>query len=220
MKTGILKIEKAIACGLVISIAAALISGMSVCAKQYDDIRNGMLRLHILANSDSAGDQQLKLNVRDKILAQSAELFKTAANKTEAEKNVRAKLPEITKIAENEIKREGYSYPVKAQLVNMYFTVRTYGTVTLPAGYYDAVRITIGAAKGHNWWCVLFPPLCVPSVQKTESKKIDEILNPGEVCIVKNPGKPDIAIKLKSVELFEQAKEFLEQHIESIKLPF
>lgn len=213
MKTKILKIEKAVICGLVISIAAAMISGMSVCAKQYDDIRNGVLRLHILANSDSKADQQLKLNVRDKILAQSAELFKTASNKQEAEKNVRAKLPEIVSIAQAEIKKEGYSYPVKAQLVNMYFTSRTYGKVTLPAGNYDAVRVTIGAAKGHNWWCVLFPPLCVPSVQKAESKKIDDILSPGEVCIVKNPGKPDVELKLKSVEFLEQAKDFIKSHI-------
>jgi stage II sporulation protein R len=215
MKTKLLKIEKAIICGLLITVTAATVSGLSVFAQQYKQITTDVLRLHILANSDSNSDQQLKLNVRDKILAQSAELFQNAASRAEAEANVRPKLPEIEAIAEAEIKKEGYNYPVKAELVNMYFPNRTYGDITLPAGYYDAVRVTIGAAKGHNWWCVLYPALCLPTADEKTSQKIGDVLSPGEVYIVKNTNKPDIAIKLKSVELFEQFECFLQTNFSS-----
>jgi stage II sporulation protein R len=208
----LLKIEKAVLCGLVIAIMASSLSGFSVFSAQCNDIRGRVLRLHILANSDSKADQQLKLNVRDRILAQSSQLFKESKTKAEAEKNVRSKLPEIAKIAQAEIKKEGYSYKVSARLVHMYFTTRTYGDITLPAGDYDAVRITIGAAKGHNWWCVLFPSLCVPAARKTQDKALSDVLTTNEVRIVKGSGKPGIVIKFKTVELCEQFKSFLKSH--------
>ena len=208
----LLKVEKAILFGLLITVAAATISGYSVFATQCGDIRGSVLRLHILANSDTTADQQLKLNVRDKILAQSALLFKTVKTKAEAEENVRAKLPEIIKIAQAEVKKEGYSYTVGAALVHMYFTTRTYGSITLPAGDYDAVRITIGAAKGHNWWCVLFPSLCLPAAEGTQSQELSDVLSPNEVRIVESYGRKDVVIKFKTVELCEQFKDFLKSH--------
>jgi stage II sporulation protein R len=208
----LLKIEKAVLLGLVIAVIASSLSGFSVFSTQCGDIRSRVLRLHILANSDTKVDQQLKLHVRDRILADSAVLFKTTKTKAEAEKDVRAKLPEIIKIAQNEVKREGYAYKVGAKLVHMYFTTRTYGAVTLPAGDYDAVRVTIGAAKGHNWWCVLFPSLCLPAAEKTQSKKLADVLTPAEVRIVKGKGRPDIVIKFKTVELYEQLRQFLKTH--------
>lgn len=212
MNRKLLHIEKAILCGLLIAVTAALISGFSVVATQCNDVRHDVLRLHILANSDTKADQQLKLNVRNKILADSSELFTTAKNRAEAEKNVKTKLPEIEKIAQAEIKKEGYSYSVKARLVNMYFTTRTYGNVTLPAGYYDAVRVTIGAARGHNWWCVLFPPLCLPASGVTQSKMLSDVLSPGEVGVIKDSGKPTTVIKFKSIEMLEQMKNYLRTH--------
>lgn len=208
----LLKIERAILLGLVISIAAATLSGYSVFSQQCDDIRGRVLRLHILANSDSAADQHLKLNVRDKILEQSDEIFGNAKSKEEAEANARERLPEIIKIAKDEVTREGYSYDVNAQLVNMYFTTRTYGDVTLPAGYYDAVRITIGKAQGHNWWCVLFPSLCLPAAQTNEIDELNSVLPPNEVGIVRAPEGKEVVIKFKIVELCEQFKNFLRSH--------
>lgn len=208
----LLKIEKAVILGFLITILAASFSGFSVFASQCSDIRGRVLRLHILANSDSKADQQLKLNIRDKILEKSQELFVTASNKEQAEKNAREKLPEIIKTAQDEVNREGYKYKVNARLVNMYFTTRTYGKLTLPAGYYDAVRITIGEAKGHNWWCVLFPSLCIPACEGQQNHKLSDVLTPGEVNIVENSDKPDITIKFKTVEVFEQFNDFLKSH--------
>lgn len=210
----ILKIEKAVICGLIITILASTLTSFTVFANQCGDIRQKVLRLHILANSDSRADQALKLNIRDRILAESAKLFKTSNSKKQAEVSVSAELPEIQRIAEDEIKKEGYRYGVSARLVHMYFNTRTYGSVTLPAGDYDAVRITIGAAKGHNWWCVLFPPLCLPAAATDENAKtIEDVLAPGEVGIVKSPGKPDVVVKFKVLEWLEEAKDFLTQKL-------
>lgn len=207
------KVEKAVLLGLLITVFAASLSGFSVFAKQCSDIRGKVLRLHIIANSDSKADQQLKIKVRDKILSESKELFVAADSKEEAEENVRAKLPEIIKIAQNEVKKEGFDYKVNAQLVNMYFTTRTYDNITLPAGYYDAVRITIGEAKGHNWWCVLFPSLCIPASSDEQKQEISDVLTPDEKDIVENSDKPDITIKFKTVELFEQCNDFFKTHV-------
>lgn len=208
----LLKIEKAVLFGLIITILASSLSGFSVFSTQCGDIRGRVLRLHILANSDSASDQQLKLNVRDRILGQSSDLFKEAKTKAQAEKNIRVKLPEVAKIAQNEITREGYRYKVSAKLVHMYFTTRAYGNIVLPAGDYDAVRVTIGAAKGHNWWCVLFPSLCVPAARKNQTKLLSDVLTPNEVYLVKSSRRPNVVIKFKTVELCQRFKHFLKSH--------
>lgn len=195
------KIEKAVLCGIIIAILVAMVSDFSAFAKQCDEIRGSCLRLHILANSDSVSDQNLKLKVRDKILSDSSELFITAANKSQAMADVRKNLDKIKEIAQKEVYSEGYNYPVNVELVNMYFTTKTYGDVTLPAGDYDAVRVLIGTAKGHNWWCVMFPPLCLPSAEGTV--KLDKVLSKNQTSIVKGNKKPQIQIKFKVVEIYE-----------------
>lgn len=125
-----------------------------------------VLRLHILANSDSDGDQVLKLCVRDAVLEQCGELFSPAQNRQEAESQARAALDQLRQTAQAEVRRQGYDYPVTASLVKMYFPTRQYETFTLPAGRYEAVRLVIGSGQGHNWWCMLFPQLCLPAAQE------------------------------------------------------
>ena len=121
-----------------------------------------MLRLHILANSDSIDDQALKLKVRDKVLAQTEALFRSQPeNAADAEQLVAEHLETLEQTAQQLVWDEGYSYAVKAQLVEMPFDDRTYGEWTMPAGDYEALRITIGEAAGQNWWCVMYPSLCV-----------------------------------------------------------
>jgi stage II sporulation protein R len=195
------KIEKAILCGLIIAILASILTDFSAFAQQCDEIRGSVLRLHILANSDSVSDQNLKLKVRDKILSESGELFTATQNKTQAIADIKKNLDKIKEVAQNEVYSEGYQYPVNVELVNMYFTTKTYGDITLPAGDYDAVRILIGTAKGHNWWCVLFPPLCLPSAEGTV--KLNNVLNNNQTRIVKGNSKPRIKIKFKAVEIYE-----------------
>jgi stage II sporulation protein R len=210
------KLEKSVLCAFLTAIIAMSATSFTVFAQQCDDIRDKVFRLHILANSDSAADQALKLKVRDQILAVSGDLFATTGDKAQAEETVKENLSRITQIAQQEVQQEGYTYQVTAHVVNMYFTTRTYGNVTLPAGYYDALRIEIGAAKGHNWWCVLFPPLCLPSAQGKE--KMDDVLSTGECGIVTNGGQ-SVVIKFKVVELYESAKKNLQSVVAQFSSP-
>ncbi len=125
---------------------------------------------------------------------------------------VAKRLPQIQKTAQDEVYRRGYRYPVKAQMTNMYFNTREYGNVTIPAGMYDALRITIGSGNGHNWWCVLFPALCLPAAEAPS--KLEDVLDKDEMHVVK--GNDNYIVKFKSVEMYEQFRSWLSQQ----KLPF
>jgi len=154
----------------------------------------------VLANSDSDADQALKLKVRDSITAKAAGLFDVAGDEQDAIETARAHLPELQQAAEQRILSEGYNYPVEVEIVHMYFTTRTYDAGTLPAGMYDAVRVTIGEGKGHNWWCVVFPPICVATATDG-AKKLDDVLNTKGQDIVEQPQKYEV--RFKAVEIAE-----------------
>ena len=149
------------------------------------DISDEVFRLHILANSDSDKDQSLKLRVRDKVLSHTEALFNSAKSKQEAEQLVSDNIQTIADIAAKEIFDNGYNYSVKVQIVKMHFSTRRYENFTLPAGMYDALRITIGEGRGHNWWCVMFPSLCISSPADSE-EKAKEVFSNGEYEVVKN----------------------------------
>jgi stage II sporulation protein R len=195
--------EKSVICAFLAALMILSVSDFTAFAQQCSDIRQKVFRLHILANSDSTADQALKLKVRDEILSVSGTLFAETGDKQQAEETVKTNLDKIRTIAQQEVYDEGYSYKVGVEIVNMFFTTRTYSDVTLPAGNYDALRITIGAAKGHNWWCVLFPPLCLQSAESTE--KLTDVLGDNETGIVTNSGQ-NYVIKFKTLEIIEDAK--------------
>ena len=169
--------------------------------KDCDTLREEFLRLHILANSDSEEDQRIKLAVRDHLL--SLGLFTEETDKSQTVKAAQAQLPMIEAAANSELLRQGSSDTAKAELVRMYFTTRVYENVTLPAGYYDAVRITIGEGAGKNWWCVLYPPLCIPAASAEEPL---DILSPEEQDIVTEEG---YEVRFFLVELYENFCRFL-----------
>ena len=194
------KIEKAILFGLILSI---IVGNFSVFASDCNTIRSNVLRLHILANSDSEADQALKLKVRDRILSETGELFESASGLENAEETAKQSLQYVKLIAENEIQKQGYDYPVSVELCNMFFNTRQYEEVTMPAGRYDAVRITIGEAKGQNWWCVLYPPLCIPAAQPQQ--ELDQVLNQEEMAVVN--ASPKYEVRFAFIELFERIKE-------------
>ena len=123
----------------------------------YDDT----LRLHILANSDQSEDQKLKLEIRDRILLKYGKMLKGGESITEAKESVEQLLPEIEEDARVWIGELGYNYDVKASLSVEWYETREYEDFTLPAGYYSSLRIIIGEGKGQNWWCVMYPPLCM-----------------------------------------------------------
>ena len=174
---------------------------------QCDNISRDVFRLHILANSDSDHDQSVKLKVRDRVLEYSKGLFESAKSKQGAESLVSSNLDNITRVAQNELKDLGCDQTVKAEIKKMYFTTRYYDSYTLPSGMYDALRITIGSGKGHNWWCVMYPSICV-SAAAEQDEKAKQALDDDEYEIIKNE---KYSYKFKVVELFEMMKTIFEK---------
>ena len=164
------------------------------------EIPNNVFRFHILANSDTEEDQTLKLKVRDKVLERTKILFDTANSKSDAEEFVKANLETIEEIAQNEVYKNGYNYPVKAEIVNMHFDTRRYESYTLPAGIYDALRITIGNAEGHNWWCVMYPSICISTADEGKDRAKD-VLSDDEYSVVTDD---KVVYKFFIVELFQK----------------
>jgi len=143
--------------------AAILLASFASFANKCDNIQGEVLRLHILARSDSEEDQNLKYRLRDYLINDMEKYFAEADTLEEAKLITAAKLSEIEENARRFIVGEGYGYDVGVSLENVYFTTRVYENITLPAGNYDALRVIIGEGEGKNWWCVLFPPLCLPA---------------------------------------------------------
>ena len=144
---------------------------------QCREISDKVFRVHILANSDSEADQKLKLRVRDALVNAGEEILKDVDSKEEAERLIEKNIPKLKSIAENVVFQNGYDYPIDLEITNMYFDTRHYGNITMPGGFYDALRVKIGKAEGKNWWCVMFPSLCIYSVSKTET--LEENLSDG-----------------------------------------
>lgn len=189
---------------LEISLLAALaLCILGACAqipfaKACEDIRADTLRLHVIANSDEAADQAVKLAVRDAILAQSETLFCEADSKQAAERALESRLAEIKRIADETLASRGFDYTARVTVAETQFDTRTYESFVLPAGNYTALRVELGAAQGKNWWCVLYPALCVPTAQPDEpledyTEQEREIVTGGE--------KYEIRFKLE--ELFQ-----------------
>ncbi len=192
------KVELSILIGLILSI---VLSSFSAFGLDCQSISGEVLRLHILANSDSDEDQALKLRVRDAILEHSPELFSGSNTLADAILDAEQSLDEIKEIAEKEIRESGFDYPVKAYITKMPFETRKYDNVTLPAGEYTAPRIEIGAAEGQNWWCVLFPSLCIGAAQG--GSELSDVLSQREEDIVT---QPKFEAKFAIVEFIERLK--------------
>lgn len=148
-------------------IAASVILGsFSAFSRECEEIQGEVLRLHIPANSDSSEDQRIKLALRDFVLEKYGTALSGCGSLDEAEKTVGGLLPEIEADCREFLAERGVGYSARAELVEMYFTTREYDRVILPAGNYTALRITLGSGEGHNWWCVIFPSLCLPAVSE------------------------------------------------------
>lgn len=132
--------------------------GAAVASGDYT--KAGIVRLHVLANSDTPEDQALKRKVRDAVIDYLKPGMATSANRSEAEAILRRQIPMIEEIAQQVVRSNGFDYMVRVELGQHLFPVKTYGNLALPAGNYQALRVLIGEAEGQNWWCVLFPPLC------------------------------------------------------------
>lgn len=186
---------------LMLGLAFTLISSMmGRTVETGSEIRSETLRLHIIANSDSEADQELKLKVRDAVMASTGELFAEVSGKTEAVAVAEYSADDIKAISENVIASEGFDYSVQVEVTEMWFETRSYDGFTLPAGDYDAVRIIIGAGEGKNWWCVMYPALCIPGAE-------EQLLRYGEnAAFISGSG---YEIRFAVIEWFESIKNIL-----------
>ena len=186
----------------------------TICAVSYaqnisTDIANSVFRLHVIANSDSQEDQNLKYKVRDNLLSYMNKICKNAQSKSEAIEIAKKHENDFKNIALETIKNEGYSYNVKINIGNFEFPTKHYGDISLPSGYYDAFRVEIGEAKGQNWWCVMFPPLCFVDVSSgvvpEDSKEmLENNLSEEEFALVSDKSNAEIQFKFKLLELFNK----------------
>ena len=144
---------------LLLALAAAILWGAASLSRQ-EDLGRKVIRLHVIANSDSPEDQALKLRVRDRVLARAQEILEQSADMEQAEQALTAALPELTREARETLAAEGCAQPVQARLEPAEFPTKDYDGFSLPAGKYLALRVIIGQGAGQNWWCVVFPPLC------------------------------------------------------------
>ena len=162
-------------------------------------IRENTLRLHILANSDSPADQALKLKIRDAVLSCSGELFSGCDTRQKMISAAQEQLPKIQQVAEKTALHNGYELPVTVSVTDMFFETRRYDHVILPAGTYTAVRIELGAAAGKNWWCVLYPPLCVSAAQTGFTEEEAQISD----SLIQQDALPRYRARLAVVEWWE-----------------
>ena len=197
---------------MVIILSILLFAYISICAISYaqnvsSDIANSVFRLHVIANSDSQEDQNLKYKVRDNLLNYMNLICKDCSSKQEAIEIVKQNKQIFEQIAKDTIKEQGYSYPVEVTIGNFEFPTKHYGDISLPAGFYDALKIKIGEAKGQNWWCVMFPPLCFVDISSgivPESSKelMEDNLSEEEFALVSNSSNGEIQFKFKLLEFF------------------
>ena len=147
--------------------------------RECDGIRQNILRLHVIAASDSEEDQKIKLKLRDELLVKGKEIFSQSDSKKEAEYKIKESLSLLQNTADSFLKKEGASHRATVSLEKSWFPTRRYEGYTLPAGYYDALKVVIGKGEGQNWWCVMFPALCLPAAKK-DGNIFDGILTEGE----------------------------------------
>ncbi len=194
---------KAIICGFIFSVLFSFLNFTGKC----EGISNKILRLHIIANSDTREDQELKLKVRDRVLNDFGYELQNVKDIMCAENIAMENLEKIKIIAQDEITKNGFDYCVNTEIVNMHFNTRSYENITLPAGNYNALRITIGKACGKNWWCVMFPPLCLPAC--SSDMCLNDVLNDSECSVVSSC---NYEIEFKIIEIFTQVNELVDEY--------
>ena len=189
---------------LFLGLGAALIWG-AAAADSQQAVSDKVVRLHVLANSDSEEDQALKLRVRDKILARTTALLEASADRAEAEGLIRGELLELERIAAQEIAAAGYDYSVTAQVTDTSFPTKEYEGFSLPAGEYLALRIVIGEGAGQNWWCVVFPPLCTAASSDVPAAALAAGFSEDEVKLITEESG-GYRLKFKTIEWLETLK--------------
>lgn len=201
------------------------VSASNEIVYDYESVQNEIIRFHVIANSDSDKDQELKLKVRDEVIKFLSPLLDKSSSIEESRKILKENDEEVKKIAKKVIKENGYEYGVESQLSRENFPEKIYGNIILPQGEYEAYRILIGKSSGQNWWCVMFPPLCFIDVTKGEiaynetERQMNEVVNKNEEDIKNQVNNKVIEnnINDKNNPHIKEDKEDLNQKIEEKK---
>lgn len=197
------KVRKNIELGVLFGLICAIVLSFARFEVRCDELRENILRLHIIANSDSEADQSLKLAVRDEILKSSTDIFKDCRDISSACNIAKTQLDVIADKANSVIKQNGFNYTAAATVDDAYFETRQYDDFTLPAGTYKSLIVNLGEGKGKNWWCVVFPCVCVPTADDAE---LSDSVSEGAAQTAQNPQK--YIMKFKTAEIYEEFKKF------------
>lgn len=191
--------------GTAILIAILLIAGAYSYRSHtlQENIAKEILRFHVIANSNTKEDQELKLKVRDRIGTYLQDKLTGAENLAECEQIVKEHLSQLENCAQEVIAEEGYDYTVDAVLEDADFPVKTYGSYTFPKGKYRALKVAIGEGKGENWWCVMYPNLCFANsvyeiIDEKSKEKLEEVLKTEDYAEIMAEG--EIKVKFKYLE--------------------
>lgn len=191
--------------GIIISVMVGAFCSKAYADKVQRDLAENVIRFHVIANSDSENDVALKLIVRDEVIKLLEEKLDGCHNKNESRKIIEENLGEIEEAAKNVSAKNGFHYDIKAEICEDVFPLRQYGDVRMPAGNYEALKISIGKAQGHNWWCVVYPPLCFADIASGEITAESEnrlVAEGSSVLVESHEAVPEF--KFKVVEFWKE----------------
>lgn len=201
-----MKFQKILVLGCVLVLCLAICNILPIHGEEK--IYESVVRLHVLANSDSEEDQALKLKVRDAILSYVSPLVIDCKSREEALEILQGQMVSIEKIAQETVMTEGYEYTVDVTLTLEEYPTRNYETMSFPSGQYVSLRVLIGEAEGQNWWCVLFPPLCMSAASEKSSNEDAFIavgLNSDQYKIITESDNTKYRLRFKILEAIEGA---------------
>lgn len=184
-------------------IVVVCLASCAATIRSQEQLAEKVVRLHVLANSDSEEDQALKLVVRDAILQETEELLESTETRAEVEGLLRGQLLELEQLANETVKRAGYNDSVTVELEEAEFPTRTYESFSLPAGEYLALRVLIGNAEGQNWWCVVFPPLCTVAAAEFPETVEKAGFSDEEIALITEESAGYV-LKFRLLELFQK----------------
>ena len=194
---------------LLLGVALAALAGVWLDRSQAA-LADQVIRLHVLANSDSEADQALKLKVRDRVLETASDYFVPGATLEETRAVLTEHLADLAAAGADQVAQEGYRYPVTVSLEdNYWFPTKQYTDFALPAGEYTALRVVIGEGDGQNWWCVVFPPLCLGSVSETAAQTaLSDGFTQDQVSLITGEDEGYV-VKFEAIELWEEFQHWL-----------
>lgn len=198
------QIKISVLCGLIVAIFVSLSAFQADCTK----IREKTFRLHIIANSNSKLDQEIKLVVRDEILNLTKQMYANCENDEQAKAVTVENLKQIKALANKTLSEAGFNYTAEVMVGTVLFNTREYENFTLPAGEYEALKIILGEGKGENWWCVMYPKVCISMCGGSE---YEEVLDEKQNKIINN--KKEYKIAFRFIEAFNDVKKFIKKYL-------